>query len=208
MLDVFIVNLGKYNEGELVGEWLTLPATEKQIQDALVRIGVGRYTEKGFEFGVEEDGYFYEEYEVFDWEMEFSSSQQFSGWGIYTLNEFAEKLKDLEMDRVFALYRKSLRGERSLQEVVAEVVSLMDDLGLEHDFLHDEQVVEEVMFQAEKGSWERIKFFLEDADVNQEWHVLDGCGNLRPVRATDVEFAIQHILDYVEEELHHLAASV
>ncbi|TCK01368.1 UNVERIFIED_ORG: antirestriction protein ArdA [Anoxybacillus amylolyticus] len=207
MLNVFIGNLGKYNEGELVGTWLSLPASEKQIQDAFVRIGVGRYTEKGFEFGVEEDGCFYEEYEIFDWEMDFSSHQRFSHWGVYTLNEFAKKLKELEMDRVFVLYQQALRGKIDIQKVIEEVVYVMNELDLEHDFLHDDQVVEEILFEAKRGSWERIKFFLEDADVNQEWHVLDGYGNLRPVRIKDVEFAIQRILDYVEEELHHLVVS-
>ncbi len=30
VISVFITNLGKYNEGELVGEWLELPATSKR----------------------------------------------------------------------------------------------------------------------------------------------------------------------------------
>ncbi|MGX5287622.1 antirestriction protein ArdA, partial [Morganella morganii] len=40
MISVFITNLGKYNEGELVGEWLELPATSKEIEHCLVRIGI------------------------------------------------------------------------------------------------------------------------------------------------------------------------
>ena len=30
MLNVWIGNLGKYNEGELVGEWLKLPVSKKE----------------------------------------------------------------------------------------------------------------------------------------------------------------------------------
>ena len=30
MLNVWIGNLGKYNEGELVGEWLELPVSKKE----------------------------------------------------------------------------------------------------------------------------------------------------------------------------------
>ena len=29
MLNVWIGNLGKYNEGELIGEWLELPVSKK-----------------------------------------------------------------------------------------------------------------------------------------------------------------------------------
>ncbi|MGX8950038.1 antirestriction protein ArdA, partial [Providencia stuartii] len=36
MISVFITNLGKYNEGELVGEWLELPATSKEIEHCLM----------------------------------------------------------------------------------------------------------------------------------------------------------------------------
>lgn len=31
MLNVWIGNLGKYNEGELVGEWLELPVSKKEL---------------------------------------------------------------------------------------------------------------------------------------------------------------------------------
>ena len=33
MLNVWIGNLGKYNEGELVGEWLSLPVTDKELEN-------------------------------------------------------------------------------------------------------------------------------------------------------------------------------
>ena len=31
MLNVWIGNLGKYNEGELVGDWLKLPVSEQEL---------------------------------------------------------------------------------------------------------------------------------------------------------------------------------
>ena len=47
-ITAFITNLGKYAEGDLVGEWLALPTTPHKAQDVLNRIGV--------------DGVKYEEY--------------------------------------------------------------------------------------------------------------------------------------------------
>lgn len=48
LLNVFITNLGKYNEGELVGEWLELPCTEEELQASLKRIGINEEYEEYF----------------------------------------------------------------------------------------------------------------------------------------------------------------
>ena len=40
MFNIFITNLGKYNEGFLIGEWLELPATDEDIEACLERIGI------------------------------------------------------------------------------------------------------------------------------------------------------------------------
>lgn len=37
----FITNLGKYNEGELVGEWVKFPTTYEDLQKVFERIGIG-----------------------------------------------------------------------------------------------------------------------------------------------------------------------
>lgn len=45
--DAFITNLGKYNEGELVGEWVHFPTTPEEIQEVFKRIGIGQTDEFG-----------------------------------------------------------------------------------------------------------------------------------------------------------------
>ena len=40
MIEAFITNLGKYNEGQLCGEYLKLPATTEDVQKLLANIGV------------------------------------------------------------------------------------------------------------------------------------------------------------------------
>lgn len=37
----FITNLGKYNEGDLVGEWVKFPTTAEEMQKLFERIGIG-----------------------------------------------------------------------------------------------------------------------------------------------------------------------
>lgn len=56
VIEAFVTNLGKYNEGDLVGEWLKLPAETKDVQALLQRIGV--------------DGRRYEEIFITDYETE------------------------------------------------------------------------------------------------------------------------------------------
>lgn len=41
LFEAYITNLGKYNEGRLVGETLKFPATTEEVQALLKRIGMG-----------------------------------------------------------------------------------------------------------------------------------------------------------------------
>ena len=43
----FITNLGKYNEGELVGEWVKFPTTAEELKKVFDRIGIGQKDEFG-----------------------------------------------------------------------------------------------------------------------------------------------------------------
>ena len=43
----FITNLGKYNEGSLVGEWVKFPTTPEEMQKVFERIGIGQKDDFG-----------------------------------------------------------------------------------------------------------------------------------------------------------------
>ena len=45
--EAFITNLGKYNEGVLVGEWVKFPTTEEEMQKVFEHIGIGKQDEFG-----------------------------------------------------------------------------------------------------------------------------------------------------------------
>lgn len=76
---IFLTNLGKYNEGELCGEWLKLPCSKEKLAATLVSIGIGKY---------------YEEYFITDYDCDIGLEI-----GEYTnlnaLNEVAERISDL-----------------------------------------------------------------------------------------------------------------
>ena len=81
----FITNLGKYNEGELIGEWIDFPIDEDDLQEVLSRIGIGSTNE----FGAP-----YEEYFFTDWDLPSGMSWQVFGEypDIEQVNEVAEAI--------------------------------------------------------------------------------------------------------------------
>ena len=88
MIEAYITNLGKYNEGELCGEYLRLPATTEDVKALLARIGV--------------DGVLYEETFITDYETDISGLHSCLGEheSIDELNYLAALLSDMnEWDR-------------------------------------------------------------------------------------------------------------
>lgn len=57
--EAYVTNLGKYNEGQLVGEWVKFPTTEEEMQKVFERIGIG---------SKDEFGAVYEEWFITDYE--------------------------------------------------------------------------------------------------------------------------------------------
>jgi antirestriction protein len=95
-IKIYVANLGKYNEGELVGSWFTLP---HDIEDIYVTIGVGQYLDDGtYKHGVEEEGgYLYEEWAIHDYEAPFKIEEYSS---IAKLNEIAELLLSYDDEQI------------------------------------------------------------------------------------------------------------
>lgn len=86
-IKVYVANLGKYNEGELVGNWFTLP---HDIEDIRVQIGVAHYDHEGTFVPYVSDGLtMYEEWAIHDYEAPFKIEEYSS---LDKLNEIAERL--------------------------------------------------------------------------------------------------------------------
>lgn len=85
-ISVFITNLGKYNEGELVGEWLALPTSPEALANCLKHIGI--------------DGVNYEEYFLTDYESIIDGINHFINEysDLNELNYLASRLSELDDD--------------------------------------------------------------------------------------------------------------
>lgn len=82
----YITNLGKYNEGFLIGEWVTFPIDEEEQKAVFERIGIN----------AEYEEYFFTDYES---ELELDLHEYTS---INTLNEIAEKLQEWDEETLKA----------------------------------------------------------------------------------------------------------
>jgi len=86
-ISIYLTNLGKYNEGELVGEWVHLPVSDEELQVVFNRIGIG---------STDEFGQPYEEYFITDYETDIPGLTIDEYENLETLNERAEALQRLD----------------------------------------------------------------------------------------------------------------
>lgn len=113
--EVFITNLGEYNEGIFNGEWVSFPVTKEKIDEVLQRIDIGK--PRG-------DGSVYEEYFITDFEDNIADGTLASIVGEYPslneLNYLANRI-DGEMDneeqKLFMAIMES-EGCSSIQEAI------------------------------------------------------------------------------------------
>lgn len=92
-LKVALTNLGKYNEGKLIFEWLELPTTDEEIQKAFDEIGVAEGTE-------------YEEYFITDYDTDIEGLKVGEYENLSNLNETMDdlsRLQDYEIEEVEAI---------------------------------------------------------------------------------------------------------
>ena len=109
----FITNLGKYNEGELVGEWVKFPTTAEEMKEVFKRIGIGQKDD----FGNPYEEWFITDYDcyvdgLYDKLGEYESLDE--------LNYLASKLEEMS-DSEYAQFQAGMEmGDHcgSLQEII------------------------------------------------------------------------------------------
>lgn len=113
MINIYITNLGKYNEGELIGKWVQLPCDD--LEKELRSIGVSDEPD--------ENGEYYEEYFITDYETDIPGLKIGEYDNLDELNEFAEWTEDLSEDEKIALHAFLENGsdfEEALDQIEKE----------------------------------------------------------------------------------------
>lgn len=110
--EAYITNLGKYNEGELIGEWVKFPTTNKELQKVMNRIGIGSEDE----FGQPYEEWFITDYDIYTNGLSSSIMGEYAN--LDELNYLATRLTELsdhELE-VFssAVYLESINSIKDL----------------------------------------------------------------------------------------------
>lgn len=125
-LKVYLTNLGRYNEGELVGEWVTLPL-EEDLQDILNRNG---YDETHEEFFITD----------YDQNVDILKVGEYSS--IYELSnmvEYIQSLDDYDFTKLAAYIE--LEGNYNIN-----ILDDLEDINLDDIYLYEDENMEDVAY--------------------------------------------------------------
>ena len=117
MLKIYYTNLGKYNEGILSGEWITLPASDEELDALRKRTG---YDEA------------HEEYFITDYESSIENLKVEEFDDIEYLNELAELIEQ-EPEKVEALLYFGFNTPEEIREHMDDLYYCTTPTGCESD---------------------------------------------------------------------------
>ena len=114
VFEAYITNLGKYAEGQLVGETLKFPATTEEVQSLLKNIGV--------------DGVRYEEFFItaFDGDVMGLYDYLTEYENLDELNHLAHLISELDSDEIETLEAALNKGDHTSS--VADIINLVHNL--------------------------------------------------------------------------------
>lgn len=110
----YITNLGKYNEGFLIGDWVTFPITIENYRDVMKRIGINRW---------------YEEWFITDYDIDISGVSDLLGEyeDLEKLNYLAERLSELDSEKL-KKYETVLKSDLESISDINDLINLTYNL--------------------------------------------------------------------------------
>ena len=107
----YVANLGRYNEGKLIGEWVTFPVDEDERSEVLQRIGISDEPD--------EQGRIYEEYFFADWDCgcDFGFGEYEDVDHINEIAESADNLDSFEEEALESMIDYSFDPEEALNKI-------------------------------------------------------------------------------------------
>lgn len=94
---IYLTNLGKYTEGQLVGQWLNVPCSNDEFEKALLNIGVD---------GVRYEEYFITDFEYLNGVSEYSNIQE-----VNQIAQFSLMIDNFISDDLFEQDKNYIRTE-------------------------------------------------------------------------------------------------
>ena len=126
MIKLYVANLGKYNEGELVGRWITLPMDMNDFKE-------------NFLPSIQIDNIQYEEYAIHDYETDIKELKISEYDNIEELNEMAETYDNLGEDEKKTVNAIIDWGYYNGGDCIKEAIENVDDFRLNENITNDEE---------------------------------------------------------------------
>lgn len=159
MNKIALTNLGKYNEGELIYKWLSLPFTDKELKEALKSIGINEY---------------YEEYFVSDYE--FDINYDIGEYpNLEKLNELFEEIDGLDKEEIEILddiMEQEYNLENALEILINGDYTIIE--GVSDDYDLGSEYVEQVFGDLENLDKEMLIRYFDFEALGIDLRIGDG----------------------------------
>jgi antirestriction protein len=143
---IYIANLGKYNEGQLVGKWVELPITEEELNEVFAEIKLGYFDNDGnYHHGYFENGSFYEEFAIHDYDTDLEGWEIGESANILEISELVERINSLNEHDYDAL-------KACLESTGDHIENCLDMIERgEYEFYHNKSLEDVAMELVDEG---------------------------------------------------------
>ena len=218
MFEAFITNLGKYNEGTLIGEWVSFPATPEEVKKALEKIGIG---------AKDEFGNVYEEWFITDYNCDVDGLAKNINFGEYEnldeLNYLASKIGELnsyELEKFQAVLEVSdytgsvkdiinLTGNLDKYDIYPDVKNC-EDLGIYYvDELELVKVPDELRYYIDYESYGRDIALDENGQFTENGYVRDNGDSFEEyydgtIESIPEEYRVMNFMEISEKGMENM----
>ena len=218
IIEAFITNLGKYNEGALIGEWVSFPATPEEVKKALEKIGIG---------AKDEFGNVYEEWFITDYNCDVDGLAKNINLGEYEnldeLNYLASKIGELnsyELEKFQAVLEVSdytgsvkdiinLTGNLDKYDIYPDVKNC-EDLGIYYvDELELVKVPDELRYYIDYESYGRDIALDENGQFTENGYVRDNGDSFEEyydgtIESIPEEYRVMNFMEISEKGMENM----
>ena len=218
IIEAFITNLGKYNEGALIGEWVSFPATPEEVKKALEKIGIG---------AKDEFGNVYEEWFITDYNCDVDGLAKNINFGEYEnldeLNYLALKIGELnsyELEKFQAVLEVSdytgsvkdiinLTGNLDKYDIYPDVKNC-EDLGIYYvDELELVKVPDELRYYIDYESYGRDIALDENGQFTENGYVRDNGDSFEEyydgtIESIPEEYRVMNFMEISEKGMENM----
>ena len=218
IFEAFITNLGKYNEGALIGEWVSFPATPEEVKKALEKIGIGTNNEFGN---------VYEEWFITDYNCNVDGLVKNINFGEYEnldeLNYLASKIGELnsyELEKFQAVLEVSdytgsvkdiinLTGNLDKYDIYPDVKNC-EDLGIYYvDELELVKVPDELRYYIDYESYGRDIALDENGQFTESGYVRDNGDSFEEyydgtIESIPEEYRVMNFMEISEKGMENM----